>query len=159
MRRTDREVTGFENLVEIVRSCDVCRLAIANGEYPYILPLNFGSEVVDGTLYLYFHGASTGTKYALLAEHPRVSFEMDCGHRLVLQDEIMNCTMEFRSVIGRGTVELLPDEEKLHGLDVIMAQYHAEDFSYSHAAVPRTTVMRLKVEEMTGKCLQVKANA
>lgn len=159
MRRSDREVTGFENLLDIVKSCDVCRLAIANGDYPYILPLNFGSEVVDGTLYLYFHGATTGTKYELLRDHPQVSFEMDCGHKLVLQDDIMNCTMEYRSIIGRGTIEIVPDEEKVHGLDILMAQYHAEGFAYSHAAIPRTTVMRLTVEEMTGKCRSVNPKA
>lgn len=159
MRRSDREVTGFENLLEIVNACGVCRLAIANGDYPYILPLNFGAEAVDGTLYLYFHGAGTGTKYELLQNHPQVSFEMDCEHKLVLEDDIMNCTMEYRSVIGRGRMEIVPDGEKLHGLEVLMAQYHAEGFAFSHAAIPRTTVMRLTVEEMTGKCRKVKSKA
>ena len=57
----------------------------------------------------------------------------------------------YQSVIGQGRVEFCPEEEKVHGLDVIMGHYHAEDFDYSRAAGPRTAVLRLKVESMTGK--------
>lgn len=151
MRRKDREVTAFDELLEIVRHCDVCRLAIYDEPLPYLVPLNFGEEVVGGTLYLYFHSAQEGTKLELLRQHPQVTFEMDCGHQLVLNDEKMYCTMAYQSVIGQGRVEFCPEEEKIHGLDVIMGHYHAEDFHYSHAAVPRTAVLRLKVEFMTGK--------
>lgn len=151
MRRQDRAVTDFDALLDIIRRCDVCRLAIPDEPLPYLIPLNFGAELVDGTLYLYFHSAQEGTKLELLRQHPRVSFEMDCGHELVLNDEKMYCTMAYQSVIGQGTVEFCSDLEKVHGLDVIMGHYHAEDFNYSHAAVPRTAVLRLKVESMTGK--------
>lgn len=151
MRRKDREVTEFDGLLDIVRRCDVCRLAIYDEPLPYLVPLNFGAEVVDGTLCLYFHSALEGTKLTLLRQHPRVTFEMDCGHQLVLNDAKMYCTMAYQSVIGQGTVEFCPEEEKVHGLDVIMKHYHAEDFDYSHAAVPRTEVLKLRVEAMTGK--------
>lgn len=156
MRRKDREVTEFDTLLDIVRRCDVCRLAIYDEPLPYLVPLNFGEEVVDGTLCLYFHSAQEGTKLELLRQHPRVTFEMDCGHQLVLNDQKMYCTMAYQSVIGHGTVEFCPEEEKVHGLDVIMKHYHAEDFDYSHTAVPRTEVLKLRVESMTGK--QRKAN-
>lgn len=151
MRRQDREVAQFDQQLEIIRRCDVCRLAIYDEPVPYLIPLNFGEEVVDGTLYLYFHSAQEGTKLTLLRQHPQVTFEMDCGHQLVLNDQKMYCTMAYQSVIGQGTVKFCPEEEKVHGLDVIMKHYHAEAFDYSHAAVPRTEVLRLKVESMTGK--------
>lgn len=156
MRRKDREVTEFDALLDIVRRCDVCRLAIYDEPLPYLVPLNFGEEVVDGTLFLYFHSAQEGTKLELLRQHPQVTFEMDCGHQLVLEEDAMNCTMAYQSVIGQGTVEFCLEEEKVHGLDVIMKHYHAEDFDYSHTAVPRTEVLKLRVESMTGK--QRKAN-
>ena len=45
MRRKDREVKGFEDIIKIMEKCDVCRIALNNDGYPYILPLNFGLKV------------------------------------------------------------------------------------------------------------------
>ena len=44
MRRKDREVTELEAVMEIIRQCDVLRLGLADGDYPYIVPMNFGWE-------------------------------------------------------------------------------------------------------------------
>lgn len=151
MRRADREITDFNELIAIMRGCDVCRLALHDEPYPYILPLNFGLEVDGGTVRLYFHGASTGTKYDLIARDPNASFEMDRGHGLILDDEHGNCTMTYESVIGQGRITVVPDGGKEHALRVLMAQYRAPDFPFSTAVIPHTTVLCLTVEHMTGK--------
>ena len=115
------------------------------------MPLNFGLEADGGTVRLYFHGADTGTKYDLIAKNPLVSFEMDRGHGLILDDEHGNCTMTYESVIGQGRITVVPDSGKEHALRVLMAQYRAPDFPFSTAVIPRTTVLCLTVEHMTGK--------
>ena len=97
MRRSDREITDFQELITVMRGCDVCRLALHDEPYPYILPLNFGLEVDGETVRLYFHGANTGTKYDLIAKNPNVAFEMDRGHELILDDEHGNCTIRTRA--------------------------------------------------------------
>lgn len=51
MRRKDREVTELETVKEIIRQCDVLRLGLADGDYPYIVPMNFGWEEKEGRLY------------------------------------------------------------------------------------------------------------
>ncbi len=61
MRRSDREITDEQELLQVISECDVCRLALNDEEVPYILPLNFGEEVSGGRLYLYFHGAAEGS--------------------------------------------------------------------------------------------------
>lgn len=78
MRRKDREVTDFQTMMDIMSRCQVCRLAMNDGEMPYIVPVNFGMEVRDGAVLLYFHGAKAGRKYDLLQAASKVSFEMDC---------------------------------------------------------------------------------
>lgn len=45
MRRKDREITDFDEIVAIMRKCDVCRIAVNDGDTPYIVPMNFGLEV------------------------------------------------------------------------------------------------------------------
>ena len=154
MIRTDREITDREEQLAILRDCDVCRSALNDPDTgaPYIVPLNFGVDVEeDGTVYLYFHSARRGEKLELIARDPRASFEVDCDHRFIFYDERMTCTMGYRSVIGCGVIEVLPDEERAVGLDILMRHYHEEDFPYNPKSVLATTVYRLKVEHMTGK--------
>lgn len=150
MRRKDREVTDPAEMTSIMSRCEVLHLAINTGEAPYLLPVSFGMEPDGMTLYL--HGAMTGRKYDLLARDNRVGFEMDCTHGLVLDDADHSCTVNYESVMGWGVIEKLTgEEEKRHALDRIMAQYHAEAFPYSAAPIPHTRLLRLRVEERTGK--------
>lgn len=37
MRRSDREVKEFEDIVAIIEKCDVCRIALNNNGYPSII--------------------------------------------------------------------------------------------------------------------------
>ena len=48
MRRKDREITDFDEIMKIIDKCDTCRLALFDDEFPYIVPLNFGTDVQDG---------------------------------------------------------------------------------------------------------------
>ncbi len=156
MRRSDREITDFNEMVEIIKKCDVCRVALNDAEYPYILPLNFGMGIVDGKIVLYFHGANEGTKYGLIEKDSRASFEMDCGHKLIMNDEKMSCTMAYESVIGHGTIEKVSDAGKYDALVAIMKQYHQEDFPFNKDIMPKTTVLKLTVDSCTAKRREAK---
>lgn len=157
MRRTDREVTEFNDIIAIMEKCDVCRLALNNDGYPYILPLNFGMEVKDNRIILYFHGATEGTKYELMEKDNRASFEMDCEHLLVTDEEHGNCTMNYESVIGQGHIEMLSDDEKFDALCILMKHYHQEEFPFNKTVMPKTKVFKLVVEQVTGK-IRLKKN-
>ncbi len=154
MRRSDREVKEFKEIVDIMERCDVCRIALNHEGFPYIVPLNFGMDVKGNQIELYFHGAMEGTKYDLIQKDNRVSFEMDCGHRLVTEVEQGSCTMEYESVIGRGHIEVLPEEEKYDALCILMKHYRQGEFPFHQALLRRTKVMKLVVETMTGKRLR-----
>lgn len=151
MRRRDREVTDRNEMIQIMEKCDVCRLALNDDGYPYILPLNFGMLVKEDVIELYFHGATEGKKYELIARDNRASFEMDCGHELLTDEEHGNCTMNYESVIGKGFVEMIPDEEKYEALCILMNHYHKENFPFNQKVMPQTNVFKLVVTEMTGK--------
>ncbi len=151
MRRKDREITDFDEIMRIISKCDVCRLALFDRDFPYIVPLNFGVDVQDGQVYLYFHSAGQGKKLDLIAQDNRATFEMDCEHNIILYQERMSCTMGYASVIGHGTVEFVPDEDKLAALRILMRHYHAEDFAFNEDMAKVTAVYRLKVLDMVGK--------
>ena len=154
MRRKDREVTDEAAMQKILTECDCCRLGLVDEEgLAYILPLNFGWEEQDGRLVLWFHGASEGKKISLLQKSPVASFEMDTGHRLVPGSKAEEYTFAYRSVMGRGRVEIPADAAaKLHGLNCIMAHYtRRADWAVDPAMLRATTVFCLRVDAWTAK--------
>lgn len=157
MIRADREVTDFQEIMSIVHECDVCRLGLNGSDgLPYILPVNFGYSIDAGTLTLYFHSAMRGLKHDLIARDTRAAFEMDCSHELVSLPDRGYCTMNYRSVMGRGRIVYVTDpEEKLAALTMLTDRYHPEytreHFPFNSAALPRTAVYKLVVESMTAR--------
>ena len=45
MRKADREIQDFSEIVEIVNSCQTVRMAMYADDFPYIVPLTFGYDV------------------------------------------------------------------------------------------------------------------
>jgi len=152
MRKSDREIKSKEEIIDIIKRCDVIRLAFNNGDYPYILPLNFGFEVKNDKVIFYLHSALEGTKVDIMKKDNRASFEMDAKHELQYYEEKGYCTMSYESIIGRGRIRILPEDEKMNALKKLMGHYHkSEDTYFNPAAISRTLVYSLEVEEMTAK--------
>ena len=110
MRRKDRQVLDFKEIYEIIERCDVCRIALNNEGYPYMLPLNFGISAENEKLTIYFHSALEGQKLDLIKNDNRASFEMDCNHKLEYFEERGYCTYAYESVIGRGHIFMIEDD-------------------------------------------------
>lgn len=154
MRRKDKEILAIEDIVEIIKKCEVCRIAFYDKDYPYIIPLNFGYEYSyeNKKLNLYFHGANEGKKISLIENHPNVGFEMDCSLNLVIGEKPCNFTMEFESICGNGEIEILNGEEKIKGLSYLMSHYTKHnDYKFSKKGLENLIVFKLVVNEITGK--------
>lgn len=151
MRRKDREIKDFDKILQIMRQCDSCVLALSDDGFPYMVPLNFGMDIEDGQLYLYFHCAMQGKKLDLIRKDNRATFEMDCDHNFILYDERMSFTMGYSSVVGHGIIEFVEEEKKYEALKILMRLYHAEDFQFNKDMIKVTTVLKMKVLDITGK--------
>ncbi|MEE8896894.1 MAG: pyridoxamine 5'-phosphate oxidase family protein [Eubacteriales bacterium] len=153
MRRSDRELTELDDILDVMRKCDVCRIALNDRDgFPYILPLNFGMTCENGQIELFFHSATEGYKLDLIKNDNRASFEMDCDHTLQYFEDKGYCTFAYESVIGKGHITILEGEEKVDALQKLMDHYHPEKHAYFNpAAIPRTTAYKLTVESVTGK--------
>ena len=156
MRRSDREITDTAEILNIIEKCDVCRLGLAENNIPYIVPLNYGYEYLDGKLTLYFHAAKVGKKLDIINKNPFACFEMDCSHNLIEADDACEYTMEYESVIGNGMIHLCVEKsEKVKGLKQLMNKYVKErDFSFPDQMIDSVVVFKLEVEEFTGKRLK-----
>ncbi|MCD7928882.1 MAG: pyridoxamine 5'-phosphate oxidase family protein [Clostridiales bacterium] len=153
MRRKDREITDFEELCALVERCQVIRLAMTDGETPYIVPLSFGWTAESGQLTLYFHSACEGRKLDLLRKNPLVCFEMDCAFQVRRDETPCRWGAAYASVIGTGKAEFLNDPaEKKKGLDALMAHYGwAGETAYDAGTLARTCVCKVTADTLTGK--------
>jgi nitroimidazol reductase NimA-like FMN-containing flavoprotein (pyridoxamine 5'-phosphate oxidase superfamily) len=150
MRRKEREITDRTEIESVIRRSKVCRLALAEQNQPYVVPLCFGFK--DNTLY--FHSAVEGKKIDILRQNEKVCFEFDTDHEVVNREKACDWGMRYRSVIGFGKASLIQDpDEKSAALDIIMAHYSGSPGPYEFADKPlrSTTIIRVEVESMTGK--------
>jgi hypothetical protein len=152
VRRKDREITEKTDLIKIIEASDVCRIAIHAEKAPYIVPLNFGF-LWENSLEIFFHCAMEGRKLELLKRNNLVGFEMDTGHTLLKAENVCSWGMAYKSIIGTGRIfSIVADEEKEKAMDRIMMHYSfAGKPLYDTSVFAKTLVLKMMVEEMTGK--------
>ena len=64
MRNKLNEVKEFD----IISRCDTIRIAMFDDPYPYIVPVNFGEEIIGDQVVFYIHTDYEGKKNDLLAK-------------------------------------------------------------------------------------------
>ena len=149
MRRKDKEITDPAAIEAIIRSARICRLAMCDGDRPYLVPLSYGYD--DNTLF--FHSAGQGKKIDILKQNPEVCFEIEGVTTVMTGETACKWSLAYRSVIGFGRVRWITEAtEKRRALDRIMARHGAEGVQeYDATALKRTTVMAVDIRSMTGK--------
>ncbi|WP_299976186.1 pyridoxamine 5'-phosphate oxidase family protein [Desulfobacula sp.] len=148
MRRKEKAITDSKEIEKILQESNVCRLAMVDGDKPYMVPMNFGYR--DACLF--FHSAKEGRKIDLIKKNPNVCFEVDQLIRLKKAKLACDWGVEYKSVIGSGKAQLLEDSnEKKKALNIIMSQYSDRTFEYPDDTLEKTLVIKVVIDEMTGK--------
>ncbi|MBN2281929.1 MAG: pyridoxamine 5'-phosphate oxidase family protein [Candidatus Marinimicrobia bacterium] len=149
MRKHDREIKDRSKLKEILKSANVVRIAIMDGDKPYIVPLNYGYH--ENCLYI--HCATEGKKLDLLRHNIHVCFEVEDSVRIIGGEKACKWTTSFRSIIGYGDIEIIEDnQQKIEALKILMSHFgapHLHEFDKKNVKI--TTILKLKITEMTGK--------
>lgn len=153
MRRTDREIKELSEIIDIVEQAKILRMGLFDGEYPYIVPLHYGYEYVDGRLIFYIHGAKEGHKIDLIHANPKVCIELESDMEIVSGGEApCKYGAYYTSVIGCGTVELVEDtKEKIRGLNLLMKNQVGRKFPISEQMAQTVQVMRITIGDFSAK--------
>ena len=148
MRRSEKEITDESAIEAIINASLVCRLALSDGDQPYIVPLSFGYQ--DRTLY--FHSALEGKKIDILKKNNRTCFEFDVNSEIIKAEKACKWGMKYQSVIGFGKAVLVENiAEKKKALNIIMNHYSDRDFQFTDKAIKKIAVIKIEIEGMTGK--------
>jgi len=150
MSRQEKEIRDFGAIEAIMAAAPVCRLALVDGGFPYIVPLHFAYRA----RVLHFHTGRRGRKIDLIERDSRVGFEMDLLDGIVPGGEACRWSTRYRSVIGRGRAEFVEDPaEIVRSLDLLMEKYGGPGpWTYAANSLRQTLVLRVAVESVTGKC-------
>lgn len=150
MRKSDREIRDFSEIVSVVGRCQVVRMGIYADDFPYVVPLTFAYEVQDGALVVYFHCATKGRKLDLLAKDARVCLEWDIFDGYVETGH--SVTADYTSVIAFGRALRCEGEERICGIARLLE--HTGFVNYSAetcAALPVVDVWKVVCKSVTGK--------
>ncbi len=148
MIRKDKEITDRNESESVIEKSLVCRLAMADEGFPYIVPLCFGYENNS----LYFHSAVKGKKLDILRKNSKVCFEFDIACEIKPVEKPCNWGMKYKSVVGFGKASFIDDHESKHrAMDIIMRHYSDDTFEYSESALKSTVIVKVEINSMTGK--------
>ena len=150
MRRNDREL-DFSATLDLLDRCHIVRLAMIDGQEPYIVPLNYGYTCKDGQITLFCHSAKVGRKLDVMRANPLVVFEMDTDYLLQTHEEACHHSNLYSSVIGTGEFELLAGEKAKSALTVLMRHQTGRDFTFTDEQIASVAVFAIHVKTISGK--------
>jgi nitroimidazol reductase NimA-like FMN-containing flavoprotein (pyridoxamine 5'-phosphate oxidase superfamily) len=148
MRKKEKEITDSLEIEAIIKKAEVCRIGLVDDDEPYIVPVCFGYEKNT----FYFHCAPEGRKIELIKKNNRVCVEIDADVEIIDAEKPCGWTTRYRSIIGVGrAVVLEKNEEKRHGLGVIIRQYSDNNSGLEFEKLDSAAVIKIEIEHITGK--------
>ena len=149
MNRSEREINDRGQIDEIIHDGEVCHLAFAARNDPYVVPVSYG---YDGE-YLYIHTAKEGKKIDCAAANPRVCFAIERNVKLAVNDSSpCKWTLTYESVVGYGQMEELTElDDKNYGLSEVVRHYSGKGWDFKGHELDSTRIWRISVDSVTGK--------
>ena len=117
---------------------------------PYAVPVSQAADEEAGAIY--FHCALAGEKYEIFKDGCEAAMSA-VSHAEIIPDEY---TVAYASAVARGRLEIVTDEkERMRAIKILCMQFDPEAgekyVSCMKNSGARTCVVRLSVEEITGK--------
>lgn len=155
-RRTDRTVEDEAWFREFLHRTPSGVLASVSDGEPFLTPLIF---VYDPDAHaIYVHLSPRGRTVANVAEHDRVSFNVNAIGRFIPDWKAWEFSNEYESVTAFGTATVLEDTaRKRHALQLLMAKYAphldpGEDYRpITDDEIDRTAVIAVEIDRWSGK--------
>lgn len=150
MRKAQREITDRDAVLRLLDGCQTVRLGLHDDKFPYVVPLSFGWEQVDGRLFVYFHCAKEGKKVELISKNNAVCLEADILGGYVKTER--SVTADYKSVIAYGYAEQVFGEDAVHGIGLLLKHCGAEEYPAKTCVLANAVaVYKITVEAVTGK--------
>jgi len=155
--RLGLQITDREEIGKLLDDCERCRLGFSEDGVPYILPLNYGYTYEDGVITAFFHSGREGRKLEIIKKNPVVCFEVDCDYRLNPDENEARNAVQWDSLIGTGTIQIITDlHEKKMMLGNMIKKYrrynpHYRPTPLTDSRVYHVLMLKLVLDEFKVK--------
>ena len=149
MRRDERKIANRSEIDEIIKKSDVCRIAFANENTPYVIPVSFGYDGKN----IFIHTAKTGRKIDFIEKNNLVCFEFDVDVKTI-EDKAIPCkwTSAYKSVIGYGKmIELTEFDDQENAINQIMLHYSGKEWKFDERMLKSVKLWKIEIDEISGK--------
>jgi len=153
VRRKDREITDQSEHDRIIAKNKYATLALCHDNEPYIVTLTYGYDAAARTLY--FHCSREGLKLDFIRKNPNTCLT-------IIEDngfDSKTCNHPYKSLVIRGSVELIDDSEsadrtirlmidqlEFDGKEKELGKLNADNNFYRELQI-----LKIKIVEITGK--------
>lgn len=154
MMGKEREITDINEIENVLRSARVCRIALIDGAYPYIVPMLFGYNLTGDKLEIYFRCEEKGKKMDLIKASGNAAFEIDKLHDIIRTDHSLGFAAHYHSIAGTGTIEVVTGIDKITGISLLMKKYLGEipaESKYSEQTLNSCAILKLTADELCCK--------
>ncbi len=147
LRKTQKQLNDQAQAI-LERGKILC-LALAQGDQPYVVPMNYGC--LEGKVYL--HTGPKGLKMEILAANPKVSFTVMEAVELMSAPDPCKWDTRYRSVVGLGRAALVEDlAEKNAALTAIARQSgYKGGMNFPPEKVKGLAVIKIEIDHLSGK--------
>lgn len=152
LRRSEKEISKNEELTAVLKRCKWATLALASGNRPYAVAINYGYDAVNHCLYM--HCAESGHKIDVITNNNAccASIVEDLGYK------DGDCDHMFRSLVIHGTITYVTDPQEIRDALKTMI-YHLEPepetvmkrFYPTGKENHKVGILRLDIRHITGK--------
>jgi nitroimidazol reductase NimA-like FMN-containing flavoprotein (pyridoxamine 5'-phosphate oxidase superfamily) len=150
MRRKEREIADFNDVISVLDRCDTIRIGMIDGDgIPYVVPLSFGYEALNGSLTIFIHGATEGKKVDILSKGGKVFVEADIFQGFRSTGHSVTC--DYESVMGVGIPELISGDEAMRALTLLLDHCGFPNYPLESDILPAVSVYKIKIQDLTGK--------
>lgn len=166
MRLAKREITGADELRNLVESCQVLHVGAVDDEGMFIVPVNYGylwhgrrAADAEGApiASFYIHSARQGRKASCWSANGAagtpVAIELDRDDGNIVGDYACAFSRAYASIMGTGRIVEVADEaERARGLKLLME--HAAPGAladFAPESMARVAIFRIDATRLTGK--------
>ena len=148
MRKKDREITDRSAMESILNGDGVCRVALADGCEPCVVPVCLGYE--DNTICFYPALPERRSKCSQRTRAAASRWTVPTARSGAIIPAVG--VMRYKSVICTGTARILEDyREKCAAMNCIIRHYGGPEYPFSKKRVERVCLVKIPLEGVTGK--------
>jgi nitroimidazol reductase NimA-like FMN-containing flavoprotein (pyridoxamine 5'-phosphate oxidase superfamily) len=152
MSQKEKQIRDQSELRDILKQGKYAVISMCRDNEPYVVTLSYGYD--EDRNALYFHAAPKGLKIDFIRCNSNVcATVIDDGGYITNR-----CEHRYRSVVFWGKMFVVEDlEEKKHGIKTLLNHLESdpkiirEKFLGSEDKVDSAAILRLDIEELTGK--------